>query len=260
MNRIVTGVCGLEPDQAGHVSFTEEDGLGAGWWFVTLALGFLGAIGYALHRVRLRQAVELERVRTRIATDLHDDIGSSLSRVSILSEVVRQQVRSGNPREVEPLLAQIADTARDLVDSMSDIVWAVNPKRDRAADLVQRMRRFAGDTLTSRGIALRFRAPEGGQDRRLGLELRRQVYLIFKEAVNNTARHSGCTQAEIVFDLDGRSLTLHVEDNGRGFDDGTVGGGHGLDSMRRRAGELGGRLRIEASSGKGTTVELRVPL
>jgi signal transduction histidine kinase len=230
------------------------------WWFVTLVAGLLGATAYAFHRLRLQRVVELERVRTRIATDLHDDIGSSLSRVSILSEVVRQQLQGEQAKKAEPLLAQIADTARDVVDSMSDIVWAVNPKRDRAADLVQRMRRFAGDTCSGRGIALRFQAPEGGQDRRLGLELRRQVYLIFKEAVNNAVRHSGCKEAEVEFDVEGRSLTLRVKDNGRGFDPGERSAGHGLNSMRKRAEGLNGGLDVLSNPGEGTEVRVHVPL
>jgi signal transduction histidine kinase len=230
------------------------------WWFVAFIAGVLVSLAYTYHRLRLRRVVELERVRTRIATDLHDDIGSSLSRVSILSEVVRQQVRGERTNEAEPLLAQIAETARDLVDSMSDIVWAVNPKRDRTADLVQRMRRFASDTLSGRGIALRFLAPEDGQDRRLGLELRRQVYLIFKEAVNNAARHSGCQAVEIAFDLGPRSLSLHVKDDGRGFDPGAEGRGHGLESMRGRAEGLRGRLDVLSTPGEGTAVLVHVPL
>ena len=117
------------------------------WWFTGLVLILAAAVAYAFHRVSLRREVELERVRTRIATDLHDDIGSSLSQVSILTEVVRQQVHGDDPREAEPVLEQIAETARELVDSMSDIVWAVNPKRDRAVDLVQRMRELAHTQL-----------------------------------------------------------------------------------------------------------------
>jgi ligand-binding sensor domain-containing protein/signal transduction histidine kinase len=251
---------GLVSPEPAVVSFRVLPPFWRSWWFTALALTLVAFVAYAFHRLRLRRVVELERVRTRIATDLHDDIGSSLSRVSILSEVVRQQVQGEQPEEAEPLLTQIADTARDLVDSMSDIVWAVNPKRDRAADLVQRMRRFAGDTCSGRGIALRFRAPEDGQDRRLDLELRRQVYLIFKEAVNNAVRHSGCTRVEIEFKMEGKSLVLRIEDDGRGFDTGERGDGHGLKSMRQRAEGLKGRIEIISKPGEGTEVRVQVPL
>jgi signal transduction histidine kinase len=191
---------------------------------------------------------------------LHDDIGSSLAQISILSEVVRQLVRGERPEAAERPLDQIAGTASDVVDSMSDIVWAVNPKRDRALDLVQRMRRFASDTFSGRGIVLRFATPSGGQDRRLDLDLRRQVYLVFKEAVHNVVSHSKCTEVEIAFGIDERSLNLTVADNGRGFDTTQRGEGHGLESMRKRAMELGGRLEIDTVPGEGTSIRLSVPL
>jgi signal transduction histidine kinase len=228
------------------------------WWFVSLVAALLAAVAYAFHRVSLRREVELERVRTRIATDLHDDIGSSLSQVSILTEVVRQQVHGDDPREAEPVLEQIAETARELVDSMSDIVWAVNPKRDRAADLVQRMRRFASDTFSGKGISFRFDSPEAGQERRLDVDTRRQVYLIFKEAVNNAVRHSGCSTASVAFEIDGKELRLQVADDGRGFDLSSPREGHGLESMRDRAEQIGGTLEVESEPGSGTTVNLQV--
>lgn len=229
------------------------------WWFL-LGVGLLAAsAGVLLHRLRLKRALELERVRTRIATDLHDDIGASLSQVSILSEVVRRQVGDTFP-SASRSLEQIADTARQLMDSMRDIVWAINPKRDRAADLVQRMRRFASDTFSAKDVEFRFDAPANGHDRRLDIELRRQVFLIFKEAVNNAARHSGCSTAEVRFHMNGRNLELDVRDDGCGFEPGSVGNGHGLPSMRQRARSLGGSFSIESKHHAGTALHLHVPL
>jgi signal transduction histidine kinase len=105
-----------------------------------------------LYRYRIRQLLELERVRIRIATDLHDDIGASLSQIAILSEVVHQQLDGSDPRVTEPL-AKISSASRELVDSISDIVWAINPRRDRLRDLLQRMRRFASDIFHARKIS-----------------------------------------------------------------------------------------------------------
>lgn len=229
-------------------------------WFVSVVLAAVVAAAYGVHRIRLRRVVELERVRTRIATDLHDDIGSSLSQVSILSEVASQRIDGKEAEAAKPLLAQIAATSRELVDSMGDIVWAINPKRDRAGDLVQRMRRFASDTLTGKGIRLRFESTEGEHGRRLDLELRRQVFLIFKEAVNNAVRHSACTEAEVTFRLSGKRLVLEVRDDGKGFDVEGGSEGHGLSSMRRRADGVGGALDLRSSPGGGTTVRLTVPV
>src|SRR5205823_12522505 len=110
-------------------------------WFLSLAATLMIVSGYSLYRYRVARLIELERVRTRIAGDLHDDIGSGLSQVAILSEVVRQQSHD-DPATSEPL-ARIASTSRELVDSMSDIVWAIDPRRDTPGDLAHRMRRFA---------------------------------------------------------------------------------------------------------------------
>lgn len=123
------------------------------WWFLILAASLIGFLIYSLYRYRVAQLLKLERVRTRIATDLHDDIGSSLSQIAILSEVVRQKV--GDNGANEPLNL-IANTSREMVDSMSDIVWAINPNKDHLADLIQRMRRFASDILDAKDIAYRF--------------------------------------------------------------------------------------------------------
>src|SRR5262249_18993827 len=127
------------------------------WWFVAIVLTLVGLIAYALDRYRVRRLLEIERVRTRIASDLHDDIGAGLSRIAVLSEVARHE--SGVPTPVTERLSVIARASRELVDSMSDIVWVINPERDQLSDLNQRMRRFASDIFTSRGIEFTFHSP-----------------------------------------------------------------------------------------------------
>ena len=253
------------------------------WWFLALASLLMLALLYAFYRYRmahlravnlaLREAnlaeeqlrkskeerlVELEHVRKRIATDLHDDIGSSLTRISLLSEVTQRQ---GHQAEREGgSLAVIAGLARELVDSMSDIVWAINPERDHLGDLTQRMRHFASDVLAARGIEFRFLFPDSDRDLRVGANFRRELFLIFKEAVNNVVRHSACTRVEIDFKVDGQGVFLKVFDNGRGFDAQSKVSGHGLKSMRSRIESLGGRLEIESHPDAGTTLSFVIPL
>jgi signal transduction histidine kinase/ligand-binding sensor domain-containing protein len=247
------------------------------WWFVLLALVLTAApiLTVARYRHQRSKAVreaeeavrkgreerlaELERVRRRIATDLHDDIGSSLTQISILSEVVRRQIGSDDSPVARPL-TQIAGTSRELVDAMSDIVWAINPLEDHLSDLTQRMRRFASDGFTARNIRFDLRLPEAGRDVPLGANLRREIFLIFKESVNNMIRHSGCTEAEIELRAAADHLELWLRDNGRGFDPGHESDGHGLVSMRDRARGIGGELELRSEPGRGTTVTLRVPL
>ncbi|HEU5240286.1 MAG TPA: two-component regulator propeller domain-containing protein, partial [Pyrinomonadaceae bacterium] len=240
------------------VAFTIPPPLWRRWWFFTLAFGLLGLLVYTAHHYRVARLIELERVRTRIATDLHDDIGSNLSQIALLSEVVRQQVMSiGSPANER--LAQIADIARETVESMRDIVWAINPQRDRFSDLAGRMRRFADDTLSARDIALRFIAPINDGDTRLGPDVRREVFLIFKETINNIVRHSECREAEIKLQTQNGWLILQVSDDGQGLDCTQLNEGQGLSSIRERAKRLGGECQF-ISNGKGTTVILRTPL
>lgn len=257
---------GLKTEKPAVVSFTILRPIWQRWWFVTLSLLLMTAIVYAIYRYRVRRIIELERVRTRIATDLHDDMGASLSQIAILSEVVGQRVEEDNSPVREPMML-IADTSREMVGSMSDIVWAINPERDHLRDLVQRMRRFAGDILNARDIDFRFLAPAAERDLKLGADLRREIYLIFKESINNLVKHSGGTEAEMEFKVERGWIIIRISDNGRGFDvkDASEkgyegGGGHGLNSLRRRAAALGGSYSIESSPGQGTSVTLSVPL
>ena len=228
------------------------------WWFITLAALLVGLAAYAVYRYRVERLLELERVRTRIATDLHDDIGSSLSQIAVLSEVARRQANRGEAGTSNQL-SLIARISRESVDAMSDIVWAINPQRDSLGDLTGRMRRFAGEIFPGRDIEFNFRAWVPEQDIKLGADVRRQTFLIFKECVNNIVRHSACTEADIELRLDGPWLVMKLVDDGKGFDPAEAKAGHGLASMRRRAAALGGQLQIDSNRGRGTVVTLRFP-
>ena len=228
------------------------------WWFVLLSAAAGAGLAYAVRRYRVAQAVALERIRTRIASDLHDDIGSSLSQIAILSEVARRQAGEADPRVTEAL-HRIAAVSREMVDSLSDTVWAINPQKDHVADLTQRMRRFAGELLEARDIRLEFRAPGPDADLPLDAETRREVFLIFKEAIHNLARHSGCSEAEVGLEVREGELVLAVRDNGCGFDARQAENGYGLANMRSRAGRLGGRLELSTGGGL-TALRLHVPL
>jgi signal transduction histidine kinase/ligand-binding sensor domain-containing protein len=224
------------------------------WWFLTLAAIAVAGAAVSAHRNRVAQVMRTERLRARIATDLHDDIGSSLSQIAILAEVARRRARLGEAAIADPL-ASIATTARDLVDAMSDIVWAVNPKTDSLGDLTRRMHRFAEETLGAANIGLTFSAPEDVQ-LKLGADVRRELYLILKESVNNIARHSGASAAVVNLALLRGELRLMISDNGVGFDPRRAGDGNGIPSMRKRAATFGGRLHIESTPGSGTQVTL----
>lgn len=228
-------------------------------WFLGLCALAGATLLYSGFRFRLSRLLELERVRTRIASDLHDDIGAALSRIAVLSEVARHESGHSNPA-VATRLSVIAAAAREVLDSINEIVWAINPQHDRVHGLAQRMRRFASDVLTARGMLVSFHAPGEERVQRVGADVRRHVLLIFKEAVNNIVRHSGATQATLEMRVEGNRLVLTIRDNGRGFDVGAVCDGNGLVSMRARARAMDGHVEISSGAGSGTVVTLIVAL
>jgi signal transduction histidine kinase len=235
----------------------------------------IGLAAYAAYRIRVERLLALERVRSRIAGDLHDDIGATLAQIAVLSEVVQTQIDDQHAPLRAPV-ARIAQTAREAIASMSDIVWAINPQKDSLHEMVRRMRRFANEVLPARGITFTITAPE--VDARLGADERRHIYLIFKEALNNVLRHAEADEVTIVLRMAHRKLHLEITDNGRGYTPrksglGGAGGpdgpggadvesdGHGLISMARRAEALGGVFSIAAKPGKlGTVVTATIPL
>ena len=152
----------------------------------------------------------------------------------------------------------IADSSRELVDSMSDIVWAINPQKDHLRDLIQRMRRFASDIFTLREIEFAFEAPSAEVE--IGANIRRELFLIFKEAVHNIVKHAECSFVEIELTANDRNIELVVRDNGRGFDIQEAAHiGHGLTSIRARVAGVGGHVEI-TSDDRGTLLRATVPL
>jgi ligand-binding sensor domain-containing protein/signal transduction histidine kinase len=251
------GVSSLRP---ATFEFTVRKPLWAEWWFLAAMAMAAAAVACGTYHHRVAQLMKLERVRARISADLHDGIGASLSQIAILSEVARAQLDDEAHPAVAGPLAEITSISRDVINSMSDMVWVINPRYEHLSDLAARVRRFAGETLGPRDIALRFHGPDAGQDPLLGEEFRRHFLLIAKEAVHNIARHSGATEARIELELHTRRLTLRVSDNGRGFDDVAGRQGNGLVNMRRRAVWLRGSAEVCTSPGKGAMVTVTAPL
>lgn len=227
------------------------------WWFVASVCVLLGLLIYAFYRNRLKRLLEIERTRTRIATDLHDDIGANLSKISLLSDIVNMQMTGGST-ESKRMLTTIAEVSRSSVASMRDIVWAINPHRDSVLEMTRKMRQYAEETFVPNNISLKFDAPEDGANTKLSMDVRRELFLIFKEAVNNAARHSDGSQIEIEFRISHRKIFLQIADNGRGFDVSEEFDGNGLSNMKTRAEKIGGRLSVKSERGRGTIVEIKI--
>lgn len=263
---------GLASAQPATIAFTILSPVWQRAWFLALVAFAVSLMVHGLYRYRVARLLEMANMRTRIATDLHDDIGANLTRIALLSEVAKQTCEGqpgARPQSPNALLetgdeggplGSIARIARESAASMSDIVWAINPARDSLLDLTRRMRQHADEIFSLRGIELRFNAPGAHDGLRLGVDVRRDLLLIFKEAVNNSARHSRCSRVDIDLCIDASRLLLTVVDNGVGFDTSLESDGQGVMSMTRRAQRLKGALEITSGGGLGTTVRLTLPM
>jgi signal transduction histidine kinase len=226
-------------------------------WFVALVISGIVAGAVSLYRYRVNHLLELVRVRTRLATDLHDDLGAGLAEIAILGEVAKRQEP---PRSIE-LLDRIAERARSLRAAMSDIVWTVDPREDSLADLVLRMRQTAFTMLENDGRRVEFRSPGDDQlGREVASDVRRHALLFFKEVVTNVARHANATAVQVEIGSAGGWFRILIRDNGCGFDTLHVRPGQGLKSLRYRAQELRATFHLESEPERGTEIVLSVPL
>jgi len=248
------------------------------WWFrAILGVASVGAVGYGfyfesrrrlqLKLERIARERELERERARIAQDIHDDLGASLTRIGMLSESATEDLQ--DPPRAAASLGQIYSTARDLTRAMDEIVWAVNPRHDTLDSLANYITRFAHDFLSAAHIRCRLDAPMQVPDLTVRSEIRHNLFLAFKETLNNVAKHSKASEARITLELVHRGFKLAVADNGCGFDpaiapskpaNGRMVSGYGIAGIRTRLEQIGGRVNIVSQLGDGARVELFVPL
>jgi ligand-binding sensor domain-containing protein len=227
------------------------------WWFkVLLGAGIaLGAFG--LHRIRLAQFRQLEALRLRIAADLHDEVGSNLSAISLLSRKV--QKCGAAHEEGREDLAAINRLAARTANSIREIVWFINPEYDTLEDLVLRME-VAAKTMLA-GVDCQFQSSPAHCSRKLPLHLRQNLFLLFKEALTNVARHSQASRVEINVAERDHTWQQSIHDNGVGFHPHAARSGNGLKNLRQRAARLEGTLDIKSQPGQGTNVvfSMRIP-
>lgn len=229
------------------------------WWFGAIVLAVVGAIAYAYYLMRRRQKGRLEEIRERIATDLHDDMGSTLSSIRIFSDVVKTQIGDSRPQAVS-MLEKISVNASQLSENMQDIIWTIKRDHDRLEDLVARMREFGLKLCDAKDIAFKVHVSDSFRTSRLNLEERRNLYLIFKEALNNSVKYSGCTEISLFITQQGKRLKMVIQDNGKGFSETMIKKGNGLGNMDKRAQEINGHARIESAEGKGTRIDVLIKL
>ncbi|MCR6721816.1 MAG: histidine kinase [Chitinophagaceae bacterium] len=186
-------------------------------WFISLVIAAIALLSYYIHRLRIRQLLKVEKVRARLASDLHDDMGSTLSTINILSSIAANKVGNTN-EEVSTHLKNIGQSSSRAMEAMDDIVWSINPRNDSMQKITARMREFASSSLEAKDIDFSFSMDEAVKDLKFDMEARRDIFLLFKEAVNNIVKYADAKTVKILLSADRRNFKIRIEDDGKGFD------------------------------------------
>lgn len=228
-------------------------------WFLSALLFLVILVIYFLHRERVNRLLAVEKIRNRVARDLHDDMGSTLSTINILSSMAKSKMTT-DPVKTAAYISKISDNSQRMMEAMDDIVWSIKPSNDTMQRVTARMREFATGVLEAKDIALQFSVSETVLDVKLNMEARRDFFLIFKEALNNAAKYSKATRVTVNVTTQNNQLSVVIRDNGVGFDVAKADGGNGMGNMQKRADGVNGKLRIRSVPGEGTEVRLTVPV
>ena len=238
------------------------------WWFTTFFwVTIAGSVGGTLRYVekrklqkkieRLERERALEKERVRISQDMHDEVGSSLSEISILSELLKRDM--GKSEEAELHLRDISERSAEVIENIGQIIWAINPRNDPLDNLVAHLRLYTADYIRKAGIKYRFEIPDNIPAYHLSAEVRRNVFLVVKEALHNIVKHSCASEVQVRVDFLQSQMIISVKDDGKGFSiDQKLGSGNGLHNMQKRIENIGGIFKIESEPGQGTGITITV--
>ncbi|MDJ1482572.1 sensor histidine kinase [Cytophagaceae bacterium YF14B1] len=218
-----------------------------------LLSGVAATVGY--RRYRFRKRLEMERIRNRIAADFHDELGANLSSIALYSDLLLKNQTAEKERTL-PLLENISQQAHGSISSINDLIWTIKPDNDVLERTIVRMKEFANPLLESRNIRFVFVADDSLSQALLDMNIRKFLYLIFKEAINNVVKYAKATSVTVQLRESKGMISMEIADDGIGFDPGNVRRGNGLNNMQARASELGGKLVIDSQSGQGTRIRL----
>lgn len=227
-------------------------------WFVGLMIAALGFLIYAVYRYRVQQLIRLQKVRNHIAADLHDEIGSSLTNISILSNLSKKSL-TGDVN-TKDFLQRISEEVSSSSQALDDIIWSVNTSHDTLEETVARMRRYAAELFDAAGISYELHLDPSFERTKLAMEQRRDIYLLYKEAVNNISKHAQAKQVNINIAIVHGRLQLHIADDGKGFEAGKESHRHGLQGMKQRVEKWKGQISIDSGNGKGTSIRIQLPV
>jgi len=231
------------------------------WWFRALATAIIGTAAWGIYRYRVNHLLEMERLRTRIAADLHDEIAGNLSSIAMFGKIVQDEAASAGEKTSakSQLLNRIIGLSQDSVDSIREIIWAIDPKTETIHDLLLRVHDLAVNACRAQNMLFKFDVPPKEQlpPKNLSPEQRKHLWLLLKEAITNAVKHSRATELSVSAHYKSGNLSIGIADNGAGIngaDGSTRFSGKGMGTMKSRAEQLGGSFDILSSSRKGTTV------
>ena len=249
----------MEPDEITSIDFRIRPPFYRSWWFIALVLITGTGIAYLIYRLKVNRILAVENLRNKVARDLHDDMGSTLSTINILSSMAKSKMNSDTVTSSN-YLSKITDNSQRMMEAMDDIVWSIKPDNDNMHRVIARMREYATGILEAKNIEFEFQVEDKINDLKPDMEARRDLFLIFKEAINNIAKYSLAKRAEVQITYRDKWLQMQIMDNGIGFELEKVDNGNGLDNMVKRASKMGGKLKIDSKPDLGTEICLTVPV
>ena len=237
------------------------------WWFYILCALLLSGIVYGVYRYRVNEILKRQAIRNKIAQDLHDSVGSTLSSIGVYSQVAKIYNEQQKNEQLKDALEKISETSGNMISEMSDIVWTINPRNDNMPVMLQRMESFAKPLLAAKDIQLHFNYDPTIESLNLEMTQRKNFYLIFKEAVNNAVKYSDCKNLFVTIQIRNFRLEMIIRDDGNGFEIEDLKEnkrhsltGNGLKNMSMRAKEMKGSCELYSSNGNGATVKLQFPI
>jgi hypothetical protein len=229
------------------------------WWFYILCFFLVAGGAYALYSFRMRQIRKIHSIRSKISQDLHDDVGASLSSINIYSSVA-EKAMNDNPQLARQIIGQMKQNSRQVMENMSDIIWAINGSKADNESLSGRIKNYGHELLSQKNILCHYYIDPSAEKKLVQTETRKNIVLFVKEAMNNIAKYSNATNAEVLIKNEDKDVVISISDNGQGFDPRSIQKGNGLKNMKLRIEAMGGTVDIESGPGKGTKVTGRLPI
>ena len=224
------------------------------WWFISLLILLIGGIIVFFINQRIKYLIAMDKLKTNLSADLHDNVGAGLTEISILSELTATEVSEES--NVSKNLTKISDLSRQLVESMSDIVWVVNPNRDSLYELIVRLKDSYSELFFEMGITLQTSDLEKLVNIKIPMDVRQNLYLILKESINNAVKHSSCKTITLDIAQINKKMKIEITDDGSGFKLNQIRNGNGLYNMKQRADKINWKIRTDSEIGLGTKVTL----